>query len=127
MYNSDPQDKIFDIRERTFKFGVRIIKLISALPKTTASYAIGNQLIRSGTSIGANTEEAQNAGSKKDFIHCLTISLKEARETEYWLRMISETGIISQSRLKDLLEENKEIIKILTTIIKKTKENCLKQ
>lgn len=123
MYNSIPENKVFDIRERTFNFGVRIVKLVMSLPKNTAGIAIGNQLIRCGTSIGANTEEAQNASSRKDFAHCLTVSLKEARETDYWLRMISEVGIIPTSRLESLLKENKEIIKILTTIIKRTKDN----
>lgn len=115
--------RIFDIRERTFKFGVRIIKLGLALPKNAAGFAIADQLIRSGTSIGANIEEAQNASSKKEFIRGLTIALKEARETLYWLRMIAEVNLIKGKRLVPLMEENEEIIKILTTIIKKAKNS----
>ena len=113
--------KVFDIRERSFKFGVRIVKLVMSLPKNSAGCALGNQVIRSGTAVGANIEEAQNSGTRKEFIHSLTISLKEARETEYWLRVIIESGLIKRERLTSLIEENKEIIKILTTIVKKAK------
>lgn len=120
MYNS----KSSDIRARVFKFAARIIKLVYTLPKTPVGYAIGNQIVRSGTSVGANLEEAQNASSKKEFIRGLTISLKEARETEYWLRLIVETELIVKSKLESLIDENVQIIKILTTIIKKTKINA---
>lgn len=115
--------KVFDIRERSFKFGVRIIQLTPLLPKTTAGFAIGNQIIRSGTSVGANIEEAQNCATKKEFIHTVTISLKEARETGYWLRLISETKLVDQATVLHLLGEVNELIKILTTIIKNTKTN----
>ena len=115
------EEKIFDIGERTFKFGVRIVKLVINLPKTTAGYKIGEQVLRSGTSVGANIEEAQNSGTKKEFIHIITIALKEARETNYWLRLIGETELVKQDRLLSLTTENKEIIKILITIVKKSK------
>lgn len=121
MYNLHVAERIFDIRERTFKFGVRIVKLVANLPKNTVGFAISNQLIRSGTSVGANIEEAQNSSSKKEFIRSLTISLKEARETNYWLRIIEETKLANGEKLTELLEEVKEIIKILITIIKKSK------
>lgn len=95
MYNQDVVgEKVFDIRERSFQFGVRIVKLASSLP---------------------------NAGTKKEFVRCLTIALKEARETEYWLRLVVEVDLIKEGRLKDLLEENREIIKILITIVKNSK------
>jgi four helix bundle protein len=116
-------EKIFDIRERSFRFGVRIVKLVVSLPKNTAGFAIGNQVIRAGTSIGANIEEAQNAGSKKEFIRSLTIALKESRETLYWLRIIIESELLPEQRLRLLIEENREIIKILITIIKNSKKN----
>ena len=123
MYNSSSGSKIFDIRERTFRFGVRIVKLVRSLPKDTAGIAIGNQIIRSGTSIGANVEEAQNCSSRKEFVRSMTISLKEARETEFWLKIIIETSLVSKFRLLDILEEVIEIIKMLTTIIKNTKKD----
>lgn len=81
--------------------------------------AISNQIIRSGTSVGANVEEAQNSASKKEFIHGMTIALKEARETYYWLRLIEKSDILTG--LADLTKENLEIIKILTSSVKKAK------
>ena len=105
MYNLDPQKKIFAIRERSFRFGVEVVKLVRSLPKDTAGFAIGSQVIRSGTSVGANIEEAQNCGSRKEFIHTLTIALKEARETEYWLKIINEIKLAGQSPVKSLLLE----------------------
>ncbi|MCL5784383.1 MAG: four helix bundle protein [Patescibacteria group bacterium] len=122
MYNSKFQGKVFDIRERTFNLGVRIVKLVMSLPRNGAGFAIGNQLIRCGTSIGANTEEAQNSGSKREFIYSITVALKEARETEYWLKIISETGLVPPEKLTLLLKEVVEVIKILTAIVKKSKE-----
>lgn len=116
-------EKIFDIRERTFKFAVRVVKLASSLPKNSVGFAISSQVVRSGTSVGANIEEAQNCSSKKEFIHSLTISLKEAKETEYWLRIIVESGLVSEVKLASLIEETREIIKILVTIVKRSKLN----
>ncbi|MCR4305861.1 MAG: four helix bundle protein [Candidatus Daviesbacteria bacterium] len=120
MYKEAP---IYNIRERTLKFSVVIIKLIRTLPKDSSGFAIGNQIIRSGTSVGANVEEAQNCGSRKEFIHTMTIALKEARETEYWLKIINEVKLTDKDLVTSLLNEVNEIIKILTSIIKKTKLN----
>ena len=89
-----------DIVERTFKFGVRIIKMGNALPKTPAGFALASQVIRSGTSVGANMQEAQSAFSRKDFIHCVQIALKEARETKFWIELITDSGILSQAKNK---------------------------
>lgn len=72
-----------DITIRATKFAIHIIKIVNTLPRTPSGYAIASQLIRSATSIGANLHEAQSSPTKKDFVYCLTISLKEARETEY--------------------------------------------
>lgn len=121
MYNLCVDGKIFDIRERSFRFGVRIVKLTVSLPRNPAGLAIASQLVRSGTGIGANIEEAQNAGSKKEFIRGITISLKEARETEYWLKLISESGLLMTEELNDLISETGEIVRILITIVKKSK------
>lgn len=123
MYNSDKTQKIFDIRERSFRFGVEIVRLVRSLPRDTAGFAIGNQVLRSGTSIGANIEEAQNCGSRKEFIHTLTIALKESRETEYWLKIINEVKLTGQSSVSSLLLEVNELIRILTVIVKRTKLN----
>lgn len=111
------------IQERTLLFSVAIIKLISLLPKIPAGYAIASQIVRSGTSIGANLREAQSAASKKDFIHCITVSLKEARETEYWLKIIQKSELVSSKELILLLQEVDEIIRILVSIVKKSKNS----
>jgi len=84
---------------------------------------IANQLLRSGTSIGANAEEAQAGQSRADFISKYAIAQKEARETHYWLRLLIETKIIHENKLSGLLDECNQIIAILTTIIKNTKQN----
>ena len=107
-----------EIEERTFRFGVRIVKLSNSLPKSPAGYAIASQIVRSGTSIGANIQEAQDGLSKKDFIHSMNISLKEARETRYWLEIIAEPELLDKNLLNDVLDENTQLIKILTTIVK---------
>ncbi len=104
------------IVDKTFNFSKEIIKLYINL-KNDKIYELASQLFRSGTSIGANVEEAQAAQSKKDFISKLSISAKEARETRYWLRLLSETNI-SQIDVKPLLNDINEIINILTKIIK---------
>ena len=114
-------EKIFDIKERSFWFGVKIVNLVANLPKNTAGFSIGGQIVRSGTSIGANIEEAQNASTKKEFIRSMTIALKEARETEFWLRIILESKLVISENLDSLLEENRELIKILTSIVKNSK------
>ncbi len=117
-------DKPLDICERTFQFALRIIKLCDFLNSTPGvSRELSRQLVRSGTSIGANVEESQAAQSTADFIHKLEISLKEARETRYWLRLLIAAEIISSSRLVPLLNEANELIKILASIIVKTKKN----
>jgi len=114
-------EKIFDIKERSFWFGIGIVKLVADLPKNTAGFAIGGQIVRSGTSIGANIEEAQNSSTKKEFIHSMTIALKEARETFFWLRIISESNLVAFDKFKELVEECRELVKILTSIVKNSK------
>jgi four helix bundle protein len=110
------------IPERTFEFGVIVVKLVADLPRTSAGYAIASQLVRSGTSIGANVEEAQNAPTKKEFVHTMTIALREARETGYWLRMIKEAKILNYN-LDQIIQENLEIVRILTSSIKSIKKH----
>ena len=110
-----------DIGERVFSFAVRVLKMTQSLPKTYVNVAIINQIIRSVTSIGANIEEARGAHTKTDFTYSMNIAKKEARETLYWLRLIAEMNPILSSKLGLLLKENEEIIKILTTIVKKAK------
>ncbi len=106
------------IVEKTFRFAIRILKL-SQILHTHKHYILANQLQRSGTSIGANTREAQNAESKADFVHKFKIAAKEADETEYWLLLSNE--MISDLTIIELLDELKIIQKIITKIIATTK------
>ena len=77
-----------DIQQRTFEFAKWIVKLVDRLPRTLAATEIGRQMLRSGTSVGANMQEADAAESRSDFIHKVSIALKEARETRYWLALV---------------------------------------
>lgn len=112
-----------NLLERFFNFAIEIIKMATLLPKTPAGFAIASQVIRSGTSIGANCEEAQDAISRKEFLKTLNISLKEAKETRYWLRIIKETELLQREKLDDILKENNEIIAIFTASVKKLKKS----
>lgn len=105
-----------NIQERTFEFGVRIIRLVDRLPRTVAGMKIGQQLIEAGTSIGANVQEADAAESKKDFIHKIGIALKESQETHYWLRLIDATLLPKDEEVKLLIREAFELSRILGAI-----------
>lgn len=113
-------NKPIDIKERSFTFAVRVLRMTKYLSKNSINNVLINQVIRSVTSIGANIEEAQGAHTKSDFAHCMNIAKKEARETFYWLKLIEEMNPTVAKRLNFLLMENEEIIKILTTIVKKS-------
>ena len=115
-------EKVENIQQRTLVFACRIVRLYQHLMKQDrVNDALCRQLVRSGTSIGANLEEANAAQSRADFISKCHIALKEARETYYWLRLINEVEIISREKLQDLIQEANEIVAILTTIVKNTK------
>jgi four helix bundle protein len=111
-----------DILERSIAYSLRIIKLYKELEKDSVGRIIGRQLLRSGTSIGANIHEAQGGQSKADFIAKLSIAHKEARESAYWLRLIREAELISASRIQDLIDETEQLIKILSAILLSTKQ-----
>ncbi|NJN82676.1 MAG: four helix bundle protein [Caldilineaceae bacterium] len=109
-----------DLPERTFAFARRIVKLCQVLDeKPGVSRTLANQLLRSGTSIGANVEEGQASQSDADFISKYSIACKEARETHYWLRLLAASDILPPQRLTELENECNELIAILTTIVKK--------
>ena len=114
-----------DLKERSFEFAKRIIFLCQKLEQSPGIVrTISNQLIRSGTSIGANIEEAHGSQSKADFTAKMYISCKEARETNYWLRLLIETKMISERQLTNLLDESNQLIAILTSIVKKTSSSA---
>ena len=110
------------ILDKSLSFAVRVIKFYKITIKNNYELqSLFKQMLRSGTSIGANVSEAQDAESKNDFIHKLTIALKESRETNYWLIILYQSEIISEREFKSLEKDCIEIIKILTSIIKKAK------
>jgi four helix bundle protein len=116
------QPKLRDIKERTFDFAVEIVHLCQHLDKAAgATRTLGRQLLRAGTSIGANVEEAQAGQSRADFISKYSIALKEARETIYWLRLLTASGIHADNRLEPLVREAGEIARIIGSIIVNTK------
>lgn len=111
-----------DLPERTFEFAKRIVALCLVLDqKPGTSRTLAKQLLRSGTSIGANVEEAQASQSEPDFLSKYSIACKEARETHYWLRLLAASEILPEARLHDLTVEANELVAILTTIVKKLK------
>jgi four helix bundle protein len=111
-----------DIVERTFQFACRVVRLCRELDQTPGvSRTLANQLLRSGTSVGANVEEAQAGQSKADFTAKMYIACKEARETKYWLRILAETHVVSADRLIDLTDEAHQIVAILTAIVKSSR------
>jgi len=111
------------VLEKSFKFGVRIVKYYSHRIKNDYQIKdILRQLLRSGTSIGANVAESQEAVSKKDFINKLSIALKEAKETDYWLKLLKEASLIEEKEFNSLIIDCNELIKLLISILKKLKE-----
>ena len=111
-----------DLRERTTEFALRIVKLYQSLPKSTEAQVLGKQVLRSGTSVGAQFRESQRAKSDADFINKLESVLQEADETAFWLELIVKAGIMPAERLESLRKEIDEIIAILTTIVTKVKK-----
>ena len=109
--------------DKSFKFAIRVVKLYKYLCNDKKEFILSKQLLRCGTSIGANINEAQDAQSKNDFISKLSISLKEAREAKYWIELLQETDYLTRKEADSLLSDLIEVIKLLVSIIKSTKEN----
>jgi len=116
-----------DLKVRTKKFALRIIKMYSSLPKSMEAKVIGNQVLRSGTSVGANYREASQGRSKAEFVAKMGDCLKELEETTYWFELLIEGNILPENKLSDLVQESKELTAIFVTIIKKTKANSKKK
>ena len=110
------------IKDKSYSFALRIVKLYSFLQKKQ-EFVLSKQIIRSGTSIGANVEEASAAQSKKDFISKMSIASKEARESNYWLRLLRDSKLVSKERIQPLIDESNEILRLLTSIVKTSEEN----
>jgi four helix bundle protein len=109
-----------DIQERSFRFGVRTVKMTIRLRRTVAGYELARQVIRSGTGIGANIEEADASESSADFVHKMKIALKESQETRFWLRTIMESELLTDPETKALFKECDELVRIINTIITHT-------
>ena len=111
------------IKEKSYSFSIRIINLFKYLNKNQKENIIARQILRCGTSIGANIEEAIGGSSKKDFINKLSIAYKEARETHYWLRLLYDTGYIPKKSFSSIENDCLEICKILYSILKTSRGN----
>ncbi len=109
------------IEEKSYQFAVRIVKLCGILEKEKKQYVLSKQLLKSGTSIGANIAESQQAQSRKDFVSKINIALKEATETKYWLRLLHDTGFLSDIEFDSIFNDAVEIEKIIVAIVKTSK------
>lgn len=110
------------IQQRSFNFAVRIIKLSHYMVSDLNERVLSKQLLRSGTSVGANVEEGIHAQGRKDFVHKLYIARKEARETLYWLRLLVASEVLQETKVSSLIQEANEINKILSSIILTTEQ-----
>ena len=112
-----------DLKARIKAFALRIIRMYSKLPKSdTVAQVLGKQLLRSGTSVGANYREASRGRSKAEFIAKIGDCLKEIEETEYWLELLVDSGCVPLASMADLLDETRQLIAIFTTIDKRSKD-----
>jgi four helix bundle protein len=111
------------VKEKSYQFSIKIVEMYISLSKEKKEYVLSKQLLRSGTSIGANIEEAIAASSPKDFINKLTIANKEASETSYWLNLLRDCGFLHQDHFEDLQNRCLELRRLLSSIIISTKRN----
>ena len=109
------------IENKSFQFAIRIVRLYKFLCEEKKEYILSKQLLRAGTSIGANVTESQQAQSQPDFVSKISISLKEASETKYWIKLLGATEYLSENQTKSILDDCVEIEKILVTILKSAK------
>jgi four helix bundle protein len=116
-----------ELADRLLDFAARIGNVVDALPDSRLGRHIACQLVRSGTSPAPNYEEGRAAESRKDFIHKLSIALKELRETRYWLRLISRSALISENKLADVLDESEQLCRILGQSLATTREGARPQ
>ncbi len=112
------------VRDKSFQFAIRTVKLYKHLVKSKKEYVLSKQLLKSGTSIGANIEEALGGQSKRDFISKVSIAYKESRETDYWLRLIHAVDLITQDEFNSISKDCTEIQKILSSILITTKNEA---
>lgn len=111
-----------DLVDRTFEYAVLILHLADQLPNVTKGWEVGRQLIRSGTSIGANVREADHALTDAEFAHRCSISRKEAAETEYWLELCKRTGMLCGQEVDQAIKEADELVRVLSSVVKATQQ-----
>ncbi len=111
------------IYEKSYSFALRIVKLSNYLKNEHKEFVLSRQVLRSGTAIGALIKEAQFAQSKADFIHKLSIALKEANETDYWINILYDSSYLNKKMYDSLIKDAKEIISLLVSIVKSSKNN----
>jgi four helix bundle protein len=112
-----------NIRNKSFAFAIRIVKLYQYLCEQKKEFVLSKQLLRSGTSVGAMVRESEHAETKKDFVHKMAIAQKEINETIYWLELLAATDYLATKEFESINADAVELIKILTTIIKNAKQN----
>jgi len=116
-----------DLRQRTKEFGLQIVRMFSGLPKTTEAQVLGKQVLRSGTSVGANYREAYRARSRAEFIAKCGDSLRELEEIAYWVQLLVDAHCVPPEKLSCLRRECDELIAIFVTILKRSKESLASQ
>jgi four helix bundle protein len=112
-----------DLPERTYRFGLKILKLVDVLPQGATGWNVAKQLAKCGTSVGANTQEADNALTEREFASCCNTARREAAETTYWLRLARDHGLLCGELLDNCIAESHELTKILATIVRKTQHH----
>lgn len=115
------------LREKSYAFAVEMVAVYRHLSEQQREFVLSRQLLRAGTSIGANVEEAEGAQSKRDFLSKISISYKEARESCYWLRLLTDTKYLDPVKSQSLLEKAEELQRMMSSIIKTTKSNLEKE
>jgi four helix bundle protein len=119
----DARGKRYDLEDRLLEYAVRIVRLVDALPGSRAGRHVSDQLLRSGTSPLANHGELQGAESRRDFIHKLSVCLKEIRESRRWLRLVHRVPLLKPTKIEPLLGETEELIKIFSASLKTAEKN----
>ena len=114
------------LKDRSYNFALRIIKLTQKLPKNIACDSLAKQLIRYATSLGANVEEAQDCFTKKDFTHKMSLAIKDARESKYWLNLVKDTALLYDQEVNQLIQEAEELSRKLKYIEKTSEKNIKK-
>ena len=121
--NSEVGTRNAELKERTFDFGVRVVRLVESLPKNTTAQVIGRQLLRAGTSVGANYRAAKRARSRADFIAKLGIVEEECDETIYWIELLIALEVLKPARVSELLTEANELVAMVVASIKTARQN----